>query len=56
VEKLLTLDELKKVAAAARAKGIVKAKPVNIPKNDRYDRITIARQKTWERLGIWIDR
>jgi len=40
------------VATAAKEKGIIKAKPINIPKNDKYDRITIAKQKTWERLGI----
>lgn len=55
MEKKLTWDELKKVAIAVKEKGIIKAQPVNIPKNHKYDRITIAKQRAWERLGIWLD-
>lgn len=43
MEKKLTWEELKKVAIAAKEKGIIKAQPVNIPKNHKYDRITIAK-------------
>jgi len=35
MEKKLTWEELKKVAIAAKEKGIIKAQPVNIPKNHR---------------------
>ena len=55
MEKKLTWDELKKVAIAAKEKGIIKAQPIIIPKNNKYDRITIAKQRDWERLGIWVD-
>ena len=55
MEKKLTWEELKKVAIAAKEKGIIKAQPVNIPKNHKYDRITIAKKRAWERLGIWLD-
>jgi len=55
LEKLLTWDELTRVATTAKIKGIIKAKPFIIPKNDKYDRITLTKQKTWERLGIWLE-
>ncbi|AST57999.1 ABC transporter substrate binding protein [Thermoanaerobacterium thermosaccharolyticum] len=55
MEKKLTWDELKKVAILAKEKGIIKADPVKIPENNKYDRITIAKQRTWKRLGIWVD-
>ncbi len=55
MEKKLIWDELKRVVTAAKEKDIIKAQPVNIPQNDKYDRITIAKQKTCERLGIWLD-
>jgi len=43
------------VVIAEKEKGIIKAQPIIIPKNNKYDRITIAKRKTWERLGIWLD-
>jgi len=56
MEKLLTWDELKRVAAAAKEKGIIKAKPISIPKDDKYDRITIAKLRTRERLGFELNK
>lgn len=44
-----------KVAILAEEKGIIKPKSIIIPKNLKYDRITITKQRTWERLGIWLD-
>ena len=56
MEKKLTWDELKKVITEAKGKDIIKAMPVSIPKSAlKYDRITIAKRRTWERLGIWVD-
>ena len=55
IEKKLTWTELKKVATVVKDKGIIKANPINIPKNDRYDRIIIAKRRTWERLGVWLN-
>ncbi|MBZ4647047.1 MAG: hypothetical protein JG777_2536 [Clostridia bacterium] len=55
IEKKLTWDELKEVITEANGKDIIKAQPVNIPKDDKYDRITIAKRRTRERLGIWVD-
>lgn len=55
MEKKLTCEELKRAATLAKERGIIKAMPVVIPKNDKYDRINIAKQRTWERLGIWLD-
>lgn len=51
----LTREEIRKRLDEAREKGVVKPEPIKIPKNIRYDRITIAKLKTWERLGIWLD-
>jgi len=53
--KKVTREELRKVAIIAEEKGIIKPKPIIIPKNLKYDRITITKQRTWERLGIWLD-
>lgn len=52
---MLTRDELARVATIAKAKGILKAKPIIIPKYNKYDRITMCKEKTWERLGIWLE-
>jgi len=48
-------EELRKIAISSDEKGIIKPKPIIIPKNHKYDRIAIARQRTWEQLGIWLD-
>ncbi|MCG1012265.1 hypothetical protein JT739_06595 [Tepidanaerobacter sp. GT38] len=53
--KKVTKEDLKKVAILAEEKGIIKPKSIIIPKNLKYDRITITKQRTWERLGIWLD-
>lgn len=54
VEKVLTWEELKRVANLAKKKEIKKANPIIIPHNCKYDRITMAKRKTRERLGIWV--
>ena len=39
-----TRKELRKVANIAEEKGIIKPKPIIIPKNYKYDRISITRK------------
>jgi len=53
--KELTQEELKKVAAMIKEKGITKPRSIIIPKNLEYDRISIAKRRIWQRFGIWID-
>lgn len=51
----MTRQEIKELLYKAKKNGLTKPRPIKIPKNIKYDRITIAKQRTWERLGIWLD-
>jgi len=46
-------EKLKQIATEAYKRKI-SPKPIIIPKNFKYDRLTITKQNTWDRLGVWL--
>lgn len=53
--KKVSREDLKKIAIRVAEKGVIKPKPIIIPKDNKYDRISITKQRTLERLGILLD-
>lgn len=44
-----------KSGQSCKWKDIIKADSIEITKDNKYEQIIIAKQRTWKRLEIWVE-